>query len=132
VSTLSWDKERTDFNVYSQGEIDKCVYSTCDICSIGCGCHIAIKDNKIVGVKGNGAHPINRGRLDPKGENQWYANNSPDRLLRPLIRNQSGKLVTATWDDAMGLLVEKAKETLRKQSVPMIFWGKLMEVPKNG
>ena len=89
------------------------MYSTCDICSIGCGCQIAVKDNKIVGVKGNSEHPINRGRLDPKSENQWYANNSPDRLLKPLIRNRTGKLVTATWDDAMDLIVEKAKETLK-------------------
>jgi ferredoxin-nitrate reductase len=76
--SVSWENERIDLNVYSQGEIDKWVYSTCDICSIGCGCHIAVKDNKIVGIKGNAIHPINRGRLDPKSENQWYANNSPE------------------------------------------------------
>ncbi|MFS0864047.1 molybdopterin oxidoreductase family protein [Fredinandcohnia sp. 179-A 10B2 NHS] len=104
---------RVDMNVYSQGEVDRWVYNTCNICSIGCGCYIAVKDNKIVGIKGNSNHDINRGRLDPKGENQWYANNSPDRLLHPLIRNRSGRLVTASWDDAMGLIVEKAKETLR-------------------
>lgn len=103
-----------DQNVYSQGAVDRWVYSTCNICSIGCGCYIAVKDNKIVGIKGNEKHSINRGRLDPKGENQWYANNSPDRLLTPLIRNKSGKLVPASWDDAMDLLVEKTKATLRK------------------
>lgn len=110
---MSWNSERTDMNIYSQGKVDQWVYSTCDICSIGCGCHIAVKDNKIVGVKGNHEHPINRGRLDPKSENQWYANNSPDRLLTPLIRNRSGKLVKATWNEAMDLLTEKAKETLQ-------------------
>ncbi|RFB13542.1 nitrate reductase [Bacillus sp. HNG] len=106
-------ESRTDMNVYTQGEVEKWVYSTCNICSIGCGCYIATKDNKIVGIKGNSDHPVNRGRLDPKGENQWYANNSPDRILSPLIRNKSGKLVTSSWDEAMGLFVEKAKETLR-------------------
>ena len=100
-------------NVYSQGEIDRWVYSTCDICSIGRGCHIAVKDNRIVGIRGNAKHPINRGSICLKGENQWYANSNPDRLLNPLIRNRSGKLVTASWDDALGLLVEKAQETLR-------------------
>jgi ferredoxin-nitrate reductase len=109
---VTWENERVDLNVYSQGEIDRWVYNTCNICSVGCGCFIAVKDNKIVGVRGNEKHPINRGRLGPKGENQWYANNSPDRLLNPLIRNKSGKLVKATWDEAMGLLVDKAKETL--------------------
>lgn len=111
---MAWRESRTDMNVYSQGEIDKWVYSTCDICSIGCGCYIGVKDNKIVGIKGNAEHPINRGRLDPKSENQWYPNNSPDRLLHPLIRNRQGKLVEATWDDAMGLIVERVK-TVRKE-----------------
>ena len=112
---MSWETERTDINVYSQGDIDKWVYSTCNICSIGCGCYIAVKDEKIVGIKGNSAHPINRGRLGPKGENQWYANNSPDRLLTPMIRDSSGKLVPATWDEAMDLIVQKAIESLKQK-----------------
>lgn len=110
---MAWKNERTDINVYSQGKIDKWVYSTCNICSIGCGCYIAVKNNQIVGIKGNPDHPINRGRLDPKGENQWYANNSPDRLLSPLIRNQYGKLVPASWDEALSLLADRAKDILK-------------------
>ncbi|WP_051344371.1 molybdopterin-dependent oxidoreductase [Alicyclobacillus herbarius] len=109
---MVWKNERIDINVYSQGEVDRWVYSTCNICSVGCGCFIAVKDNKIVGIKGNGKHPVNRGRLGPKGENQWYANNSPDRLLTPLVRNASGKLVPTTWDTAMDLFVQKSKEVL--------------------
>lgn len=110
---MAWQDTRVDMNVYTQGEIDKWVYSTCNICSVGCGCYIAVKENKIVGIKGNENHPTNCGRLGPKGENQWYANNSPDRLLTPLIRNSAGQLVPASWEEAMGLFVEKAKEVLR-------------------
>ncbi|WP_322922176.1 molybdopterin-dependent oxidoreductase [Paenibacillus campi] len=112
---MSWQKERIDMNVYTQGEVDRWVYSTCNICSVGCGCHIAVKDDKIVGIKGNGDHPINRGRLGPKGENQWYANNSPDRLLTPLIRNRHGQLQPASWEEAMELIVTKAKQSLQEQ-----------------
>ncbi|GEL76877.1 hypothetical protein [Tenuibacillus multivorans] len=90
---MAWETLREDINVYSQGEIDRWVYSTCNICSNGCGCFIAVKDNKIVGMKGNKDYPINRGRLGPKGENQWWANNSSDRLSTPLIRNSQGVLV---------------------------------------
>ncbi|WP_163969662.1 molybdopterin oxidoreductase family protein [Oceanobacillus halotolerans] len=109
---MSWKKPRVDVNLYSQGDVDDWKYSTCNICSIGCGCYIGVKDNKIVGIKGNEDHSINRGRLDPKGENQWYANNSPDRLVTPLIRKE-GQLVAASWDEAMNLIVEKTKETLQ-------------------
>lgn len=111
---MSWQEERIDQNIYSQGEPDKFVYSTCNICSIGCGCYIAVKDNEIVGIKGNGDHSINRGRLGPKGENQWQANQAPDRLLSPMIRNSQGELEQASWDDAFELIVRKAKESLEK------------------
>ncbi|WP_082685437.1 molybdopterin-dependent oxidoreductase [Ferroacidibacillus organovorans] len=110
---MAWETERIDQNIYSQGEPEKWIYSTCNICSIGCGCHIAVRDDKIVGIRGNPEHPVNRGRLGPKGEHQWYANNSSDRLRSPLIRNRSGQLVCASWDDAMDLLVAKSKEALQ-------------------
>lgn len=59
---------RVDINLYSQGEPDRWVYSTCNLCSNGCGLHIAVKGNRIVGVRGNADYPVNRGRLAPIGE----------------------------------------------------------------
>jgi anaerobic selenocysteine-containing dehydrogenase len=50
---MGWDSSRVDMNIYSQGEIDYFVYSTCNICSNSCGCYIAVKDDKIVGINGN-------------------------------------------------------------------------------
>lgn len=90
------------------------MYSTCNICSNGCGCYIAVRDNKIVGIKGNINYPVNAGRLGPKGENQWWANNSPDRLKGPLIRDSRGILVPVTWDDAMEFIVRRFNEQLRE------------------
>lgn len=112
---MAWEKERIDQNIYSQGEVEKWVYSTCNICSIGCGCYIGVKNNQIVGIKGNGDHPINRGRLGPKGENQWHANNAPDRLLTPMIRDENGELQPASWDEAMTLIAQKAKQSISEK-----------------
>ncbi|TVT29643.1 molybdopterin-dependent oxidoreductase [Salinicoccus cyprini] len=112
---MTFKNERIDQNVYSQGEVDKWVYSTCGLCSVGCGLYVAVKDDKVVGVKGNGDDPINRGRLGPKGENQWHANNAPDRLKTPMIRNASGELEPASWEDAMQLVVDKAKQSLEEK-----------------
>ncbi|OAO11496.1 molybdopterin oxidoreductase family protein [Staphylococcus cohnii] len=112
---MAWQNERIDQNIYSQGEVDKWVYSTCGLCSVGCGSYIAVKNNEIVGIKGNGNHPINRGRLGPKGENQWYANQAPDRLKTPLIRNLDGDLEPATWDEAMNLIVNKADQSIKEK-----------------
>ena len=111
---MGWDSSRVDMNIYSQGKIDKFVYSTCNICSNGCGCYIAVKKDKIVGIMGNENYPVNRGRLGPKGENQWWANNSVDRLSSPLIRH-NGKLLSASWEDAYSLLTEKTREIYKRK-----------------
>lgn len=90
-------------------EPERWVPSACVLCSNGCGMDIGVRDGKIVGVRGRAEDRVNRGRLGPKGLNGWVANNSPDRLKRPLIR-RDGRLQEASWDEAMDLLVGRSKE----------------------
>lgn len=40
---------------------------------------------------------------------RWSAIHHPDRLKRPLIRRH-GQLEPASWDEAMALIVQKARE----------------------
>ena len=47
---------------------------------------IAVKDGRIVGVRGRAVDRVNHGRLGPKDLFGWQANDSPDRLTRPLVR----------------------------------------------
>jgi ferredoxin-nitrate reductase len=96
-------------------EPDHWVQSACVLCSNGCGMDIGVKDGKIVGVRGRAVDTVNHGRLGPKGLNAWVANNSPDRLTKPLIK-KNGKLEEATWDEAMDLMVKKSKEIIEKQT----------------
>lgn len=103
--------ERVDERVLERP--DRWVQSACVLCSNGCALDIGVKDGRIVGVRGRGVDRVNRGRLGPKGLHGWIANNSPDRLVRPLVR-RSGRLVEASWDEAMGLVVEKSRELLRR------------------
>ncbi|MFL5813737.1 MAG: molybdopterin oxidoreductase family protein, partial [Bdellovibrionia bacterium] len=93
-------------------EPDRWVQSACVLCSNGCACDIAVKDNKIVGVRGRAADRVNRGRLGPKGLHGWIANESPDRLKHPLIRQPDGKFREASWDEAMELIVSRTKKIL--------------------
>ena len=67
---------------------------------------------KIVGVRGVAGHPVNDGRLGPKGLNQYYANRHPSRARYPLIRDRSGELVRASWEDAMQRVVDRFNEAL--------------------
>jgi len=86
--------------------------SVCGFCSVGCGVEIGSSGGEIVAVRGRKSYPVNRGRLGPKGLNQFYANRHPTRALYPMIRNRSGKLVRATWDEAMTAIADKFNETL--------------------
>ncbi len=102
----SWP-ERVDER--TSEEPDHWVQSACLLCSNGCGCDVGVKNGRIVGVRGRGVDTVSRGRLGPKGLHAWEANNSPDRLTRPLIR-RDGRLEPASWDEAMDLLVSRTRE----------------------
>jgi ferredoxin-nitrate reductase len=58
---------------------------------------------------------VNHGRLGPKGLHGWVANNSKDRLTKPMIR-KDGKLQEASWDEAMNLIVQKSKEIIKNDT----------------
>src|SRR5205085_267675 len=88
--------------------------SACVLCSNDCGMDVAVLDGRIVGVRGRAEDRVNRGRLGPKGLFGWQANNSPDRLTEPLVRSD-GELRPATWDEALGLVVERTQELLRER-----------------
>jgi anaerobic selenocysteine-containing dehydrogenase len=75
---------------------------------------IAVKDGRIVGVRGRRDDRVNHGRLGPKDLFAWQANNSADRLTRPLIR-RDGRLEEASWDEAMDRVVRRSKELLAQK-----------------
>src|SRR3954452_13238033 len=92
-------------------EVDRWVPTASILHSNGDGLDIAVKDGRIVGIRGRAGDRINHGRVDPKDLYGWQANNSPDRLRRPLIRS-GGELVETDWDTAMEALVTRSKELL--------------------
>lgn len=104
-------------------EPERWVQSCCLLCSNGCALDIGVRGNKIVGVRGRAVDHVNRGRLGPKGLHGWSANNSDQRLTHPLIRHNGG-LWRASWDEAMGLIVARSKETIEKYTgKAMAFYG---------
>lgn len=97
---------RVDWN--GEASPQRWVQSACVLCSNGCAMDIGVTDGRIVGVRGRAGDRVNKGRLGPKGLNGWVANASADRLTRPLVRHR-GRLREASWDEAMGLVVERAR-----------------------
>lgn len=72
---------------------------------------IAVVDGRMVGVRGRATDRVNRGRLGPKDLFGWQANASPDRLTRPLVR-ENGRLVESDWETAMSRVVSRSRALL--------------------
>lgn len=81
----------------------------CPYCSCGCGIYLTIKDGKIIGQEPRNEHPINEGGNCPKGRNAFQFLYAEDRLKTPQIR-KNGKLVKASWEEALDLIASKLGE----------------------
>ena len=92
-------------------DVDRWVQSAAILHSNGDGLDIAVKDCAIVGDRGRAVDRVNHGRLGPKDLFGWQANNSADRLTKPLIR-RDGELVECDWDTAMDAVAGRARELL--------------------
>ena len=95
-------------------DVERWVHSCCVLCSNGCGLDIAVRDGRMVGVRGRVDDRVNHGRLGPKGLYGWQANHSSDRLTRPLVR-VDGDLRETDWDTAMASVVERSRQVLAER-----------------
>ena len=83
------------------------VETICPYCGVGCGMYLGIRDDRIVSVRGNRENPANKGRLCVKGRfGIAEFVHHQERLTTPLIRRE-GKLVEASWDEALDLVTGK-------------------------
>ena len=79
---------------------ERWVRTTCGYCSVGCGMLIGVRDGKAVAVQGDPDHPVNRGRLCPKGLTEHHTIRAEGRLRHPLVDGRR-----AGWDEAVDRLV---------------------------
>lgn len=91
----------------------KNVLTTCPFCGTGCGFFLQVLDGKIVGVLPDKKHPVSQGSLCVKGWNAHGFIYHEDRLKSPLIR-RNGKLVEASWDEAIELVATRLGEIKAK------------------
>ncbi|PLR86866.1 nitrite reductase [Bacillus canaveralius] len=90
----------------------------CSYCAMQCGMNLRVDTttNKIIGVEPRYDWPVTLGKMCPKGVTAYQQVNHPDRILKPLIRDDASLKGTkqgfreATWDEAYDLVVKKFKE----------------------
>ena len=85
---------------------DRWVKTTCGYCSVGCGMLVGVKDGRAVAARGNPEHPVNRGKLCPKGLSEHHILDAPGRATQPLLR-KNGKLEPVSWEEALDTMVER-------------------------
>ncbi len=93
--------------------------SVCTLCPAGCGMLVRVMqgDAEVVRkgqlgllkmglakkLEGNPAHPVNEGKLCPRGQAGLQVTYHPDRIRTPLVRSGprgSGQFKEVTWDEA--------------------------------
>ena len=107
---------------------DHWVPTTCGYCSVGCGIEIGVKEDRAVASRPHAAHPVNRGKLCPKGLSEHYTIHAENRLRQPLLR-KNGKLVPVSWDEALDTMVTRFRDVQSKygnNSLGVISTGQLL------
>jgi len=96
--------------------------TTCPYCGTGCQFYLVTDDKgRLIGVEPSSMHPVARGHLCVKGWNAFNFVEHPDRLRAPQIR-RNGKLVNASWDEALDLLVSRLKEIQRRHGADSVMF----------
>jgi anaerobic selenocysteine-containing dehydrogenase len=89
--------------VSSRKSPDRWISTTCGYCSVGCGMFIGVKDGRAVTVRGDAAHPVNRGLLCPKGLSEHDTIAAHNRARHPLLK-RNGRFERVSWQDALGTM----------------------------
>ena len=91
------------------------VSSVCCYCGTGCGVLIEADAGKITGVRGDPAHPANRGKLCTKGATLHLSARASGRALYPELRASKGlPRQRVSWDVALDHAAEKFHGVIRE------------------
>ena len=84
----------------------KDVLTTCAFCGCGCGLYLQIEKGYITGVTPSQRHPVSRGRLCARGWHVYEFVHHPDRLKKPLVREE-GAFRKASWEKTLDIVTKK-------------------------
>ncbi|WP_025324084.1 molybdopterin-containing oxidoreductase family protein [Deferrisoma camini] len=94
------------------------VYTDCTLCYHSCGCKVTVENGRAVAVEGLESHPLNRGRLCPRGEAALENVYHPDRILNPLKKVEGG-FREISWEQALDEIAARL-DRLRREFGPQV------------
>ncbi len=91
----------------------KKAFTACALCYHSCGVEVTVRNGKVVEVRGQESHPLNKGKLCPKGEAMIEHLYHPDRLKYPL-KKVNGARERISWDQAISEIAAKLNDLKTK------------------
>jgi len=89
------------------------VPTICPYCACGCGLNLVNVNGKIKGVEPWKRHPVNEGKLCPKGNFSHEFVNNEERLKTPLIR-ENGRFRRASWDEVLNKIAKRFQTIIKE------------------
>jgi anaerobic selenocysteine-containing dehydrogenase len=128
--TLGDFLQAADLPVYPPRGPESFVLSVCSLCPGGCGLRVRRIGGRAVKVEGNALHPVNGGRLCPRGQAALQSLYHPDRIPGPLHRvGPRGSLQSfekVSWDRALsevGAFLAALRQKGRPESLILVRGG---------
>jgi anaerobic selenocysteine-containing dehydrogenase len=81
-------------------------FRACPLCEAICGLELQYEDGRLAAIRGDDADPFSRGHICPKGNAILDLENDPDRLRRPM-RRENGQWHEISWDEAFTFAGER-------------------------
>ncbi|KRH79202.1 polysulfide reductase chain A precursor [Ferrovum sp. JA12] len=94
--------------------------STCTQCPSHCGVMGRVREGRVLKLEGNPNSIISNGKICGLGQASIQLQYNPDRLTTPMIR-EGGKLVTASWDQAMKIVNDGLGKDSRIKGNEIVF-----------
>ena len=107
--------------------------SYCRVCTSQCGILVDIVGDEVVKVRGDRDHPVTHGYTCPKGRALGEMHHHPQRIERPLMR-QDGALQATSWDACLDDLAAKLRKVIDAHgpSAVGIFFGSGLGMDASG
>jgi len=100
-----------DMPEYNQTGVSTYFATTCLECPAGCGLIVRTQEGRAIKAEGNPQHPVNRGKICPRGLTAVQGLYNPDRVVGPLRQNRGASTAEKLdWDTAFALVAQAFKD----------------------
>jgi ferredoxin-nitrate reductase len=100
--------------------------TTCPYCGVGCGLIASVEDGRLVSVRGDASHPVNRGATCRKPTRLPEAVHAPDRATTPMWRASTDeRWRTGSWRTVLGAVAKKLA-AVRPEEIAFYISGQLL------